>query len=597
MAVGCIMPTLRTPSSWQPFVTGLVYFITAVCAVMTSRFGGGLAFIWISNAFLMAELLTTPTRYWWKAILACSIASVLATAFFGLGPAAALPMVLVNLAELMMVVAICRSQSREQTFVGSLRPLFIFILALTVIANPIAGLAAAFVASSVTTAPFWQSWLQWYSGHVLGAMTFTPILVQLLRGEWRHWWRSTPNLAKIEVIGLLALFALIAAQVFFSARYPLMFLPMLPLVIISFRAGHMGAALAIVLLAVIGGTATTMGFGPIARLDLSDGVRVQYFQFYLAISFLLSMPVAAELSGRKRLFQMLSDSEARFRILADNSGDIVFNISSGGIIQYASPSVNDHMMIGPDALVDMPLEEIVQSADRAVVATALRRAIKHPGSVQMVEFRPLHVVHGVSWWEMAVRAILNEHGDPAGVVCTIRDMSRHKAVQQELQIAANVDTLTGAATRRAFLQRLDAEIQDLASGGKACVALIDVDHFKSVNDQYGHGVGDQALRALVACMRKGLRQIDMIGRLGGEEFAILLPRTDLSQAGIICERLRLAVEDMAVAIDNGRSIYITFSAGLVETDGGDDAASVVDAADKALYSAKRSGRNCLRLAA
>lgn len=597
MALGCIMPTLRTPSSWQPFVTGLVYFITAAFAVMTSRFGGGLAFIWISNAFLMAELLTTPTRYWWKAILACSIASAMATGLFGLGPTAALPMVLVNLAESMMVVAICRSQSREQTFVGSLRPLFIFILALTVIANPIAGLAAAFVASSVTTVPFWHSWLQWYSGHVLGAMTFTPILVQLLRGEWRQWLKSTPNLAKFEVIGLLALFAFITAQVFFIARYPLLFLPMLPLVVISFRAGHMGAAIAIVLLALIGGTATAMGFGPIARIDVSHGTHVQFFQFYLAISFLLSMPVAADLSGRKRLFQMLSDSEARFRILADNSGDMVFNISAGGIIQYASPSAKEFMNIGPDGLVDMPLEEIVLSADRVVVANALRRAIKHPGSVQMVEFRPLHVVNGVSWWEMAVRAILNEHATAVGVVCTIRDMSRHKAVQQELQIAANVDGLTGAATRRAFLQRLEAEIQDLAAGGKACVALIDVDHFKSVNDQHGHGAGDQALRALVACMRKGLRQIDMIGRLGGEEFAILLPQTDLSQAGLICERLRAAVEDMAIAIDNGRSIHITFSAGLVETDGADHAALVIEAADKALYNAKRSGRNCLRLAA
>lgn len=591
------MPTLRTPSSWQPFVTGLVYFITAVFAVMTSRFGGGLAFIWVSNAFLMAELLTTPTRYWWKAILACSIASALATAFFGLGPTAALPMVLVNLAESMIVVAICRCQGRGQMFAGSLRPLFVFLLALTVVANPIAGLAAAFVASSVATVPFWHSWLQWYSGHVLGAMTFTPILVQLLRGEWRQWLKSTPTMGKLEVLGLLAIFAAITWQAFYVARYPVLFLPMLPLVVISFRAGHMGAAIAIVLLAMIGGTATTQGFGPIARLDVSHGAHVQFFQFYLAASFLLSMPVAAELNGRKRLFQMLSDSEARFRILADNCGDMVLNISPGGIIQYASPSVKEYMTVGPDALVDMPLDEIVQSADMAVVATALRRAIKHPGSVQMVEFRPLYAVSGVSWWEMAVRAILNEHGAPSGVVCTIRDMSRHKAVQQELQAAANVDALTGAATRRAFLQRLDAEIQDLAAGGKACVALIDIDHFKSVNDQYGHRTGDEALRALVACMRKGLRQIDMIGRLGGEEFAILLPQTNLAQAGVICERLRLAVEDMAVAIDHGRSIHITFSAGLVETDGADAAASVVDAADKALYNAKRSGRNCLRLAA
>lgn len=591
------MHNIRTPSPIQPAITGVVYFVAAAAALLVSRFEGGLAFIWLANAFLMADLITTPTRYWWKSIAACAIASTVATALFGMGPVAAVPMALINILEALIVAVIYRWKGAGSIIAGSLRPMLVFVVALCGVANVIAGLGAAAVASALTDNGFWGSWLQWYSGHVLGALTCMPMLALLLQGEFGRWLKDHSPRAKVEALILLGLFAALAWRVFYQATYPLLFLPMLPLVIISFRVGHMGAVGAILLLAGIGGTATVSGLGPMSMFDVPMGTRVQFFQLYLAVSFLISVPVAAELNGRKRLFAMLRDSEARYRILADHSGDVVLNLDVRGMIQYASPSVQEHVGVPPEDLIGKHVTELVHVADHATVALTHHRALAETAEVHMVEFRPRRMDDESAWCEMVMRAILNENGEPSGVVSTIRDMSRHKAVQRELKAAVYVDELTGAATRRALLERLDEEIAATRNGTRACLALIDIDHFKAVNDEHGHGVGDQVLRAFVDQLRPGIRGSDMIGRLGGEEFAILLTRADLAGASRTCERLRAMAEEMAVTLDDGQLVTVTFSAGLVELDGVMDATAVLDAADKALYEAKRSGRNCLRLAA
>ena len=143
---------LRHSSSiFAPVVTGSVYFIVATMALLISRFEGGLAFIWGANAFLMAELLTSRTRYWPRAIMACAIASTFATALFGMGPLAAIPMAAINVVESLIVAIICRRFVPDRRIIGSIRPLVVFIIALCGVANVVAGVMAAAVASFITS--------------------------------------------------------------------------------------------------------------------------------------------------------------------------------------------------------------------------------------------------------------------------------------------------------------------------------------------------------------------------------------------------------------------------------------------------------------
>ncbi|BBF68107.1 sensor domain-containing diguanylate cyclase [Sphingomonas bisphenolicum] len=588
---------LRQSPSWIGSVaTGCVYFVVASLALMLSRFEGGLAFIWGANAFLMAELLTSRTAHWPRAIIACGIASAIATACFGMGPLAALPMAAINIVESLIVAVLCRWFVADRMVTGSIRPLIVFIVALCGVANMVSGVAAALVASALTPVSFGHSFVQWYTGHVLGGLTCAPILIMALQGEFRRWMDEASNRTKLEAVLLLGLFALTTVHVFFWARYPLLFAPLLPLVLIAFRVGHMGSAAAIILLAAIGGSATMAGVGPLTWVPGSTGDRIQFFQFYLALSFLLCMPAAVELAARKRLFLMLQQSEARYRAMAEYSGDVVLHISLDGTIQYASPSATEQIGCAADLLVGQAVANLVDPHDRATVIATHRLALEQPGAVHKVEFRPLVSTDGLEWCEMVNRAMIDERGLPSGVVSMIRDMSRHKARQRALQQVAARDSLTGADSRRAFLDKLDREIERVAIGARSSLLLIDIDHFKAVNDRYGHGAGDRVLSAFVERLRPGLRAGDSIGRLGGEEFAILLLDSDVDRASMLCERLR-AILTEPITVGASLAIGVTFSAGLVELDGASDRSAMLEAADKALYRAKHSGRNCLRLAA
>jgi diguanylate cyclase (GGDEF)-like protein len=172
-----------------------------------------------------------------------------------------------------------------------------------------------------------------------------------------------------------------------------------------------------------------------------------------------------------------------------------------------------------------------------------------------------------------------------------------KKTQVELQRLAAIDFLTGIANHRSFFEAGEQEIQRARRyGHPLAVLMVDLDHFKQVNDTYGHAAGDKVLVAMTASLRNHLRDIDVFGRLGGEEFAILLPETDLAGGWVTAERLRTAVAE--TAIDAGDVVLkITISIGvalLSPDDPGLDA--VLKRADDAMYEAKRAGRNRVMVA-
>lgn len=163
---------------------------------------------------------------------------------------------------------------------------------------------------------------------------------------------------------------------------------------------------------------------------------------------------------------------------------------------------------------------------------------------------------------------------------------------------ARTDPLTGLANRRGFDERYDVVIQETDRyGGSAALILVDIDHFKRVNDTYGHEAGDQVLIAVSGALADGRRTVDTTARLGGEELAVLLPQTDLAGAREVAERMRKRIEALSVRSSSGE-IRVTASFGVAEyTTRAGQAESVVERADQALYAAKRNGRNRVELGA
>ncbi|NMM44765.1 diguanylate cyclase [Rhodospirillaceae bacterium KN72] len=161
-----------------------------------------------------------------------------------------------------------------------------------------------------------------------------------------------------------------------------------------------------------------------------------------------------------------------------------------------------------------------------------------------------------------------------------------------LQEMATTDALTGILNRRAYLDRLELEVQRATRfKHPLSVAMLDVDHFKSVNDTYGHSTGDRVLVKITEVVRNRLRGIDVFGRLGGEEFSITMAETNLRGARVLAERIREDIEALRLDDPDFARFRVTASIGVAEWKSGLDPAQCLDRADRVLYRAKQSGRN------
>jgi two-component system cell cycle response regulator len=170
---------------------------------------------------------------------------------------------------------------------------------------------------------------------------------------------------------------------------------------------------------------------------------------------------------------------------------------------------------------------------------------------------------------------------------------RLKEASTELERMAVTDELTGMLNRRAALVRLDEEVSRARrSHAPLSVILIDLDHFKNVNDEFGHAVGDHVLQSVSGRLRKVEREYDVLARYGGEEFLIIAPDTDRDGAVILGERARGQFAEHAVSFPGG-SVSVTLSAGVASLLPADSADGLLGRADAALYESKRKGRDCV----
>lgn len=164
--------------------------------------------------------------------------------------------------------------------------------------------------------------------------------------------------------------------------------------------------------------------------------------------------------------------------------------------------------------------------------------------------------------------------------------------KQLAELQARVDTLTGLHNRRAFMERVELELHRAERyGARLCLIMMDLDFFKRINDLHGHAAGDQLLIGVARELRKSIREVDFVARLGGEEFIILMPATDAEEARLAAERMRQWVAALRVPWPTG-VLGCTASFGVAEYSGGDmDTASLLMLADQAMYQAKSAGRN------
>lgn len=263
------------------------------------------------------------------------------------------------------------------------------------------------------------------------------------------------------------------------------------------------------------------------------------------------------------------------------------------------------ILVANEAL--MQLFDSPTRADRAAVAEIAHRQLRQLiqslteqtlSDIDAMPQLPLRRFDGSPLW-LLVRCVPAVHDEEPAWLCSLTDVSALKQTRDQLEALATTDPLTGALNRRAVSEAAQAELRRARRHGKpVAVLLLDVDHFKRVNDTHGHRVGDRVLQQVSAACRALLREIDSFGRWGGEEFIVLLPETGLEAALVVAERVRETVASVVVPADDGGAVAVTTSIGVASLGVGDESMEELLArADAALYQAKREGRNRVQAAA
>jgi diguanylate cyclase (GGDEF)-like protein/PAS domain S-box-containing protein len=291
--------------------------------------------------------------------------------------------------------------------------------------------------------------------------------------------------------------------------------------------------------------------------------------------------------------QHTAASERRLRAFLETSQDAIIVTDDTGLIQEFNPTAELLFGYTKDEMTGTSINRLMAQRDATThdhhLAAAKGLPPHHMAQQREIQGRrkdgtmvPLEITVGQTLVD-----------NKTIFVGAIRDISDRKALEQRLLELASTDPLTQAANRRAFLTTATQSLQEAKRHGRGwSMLMLDADHFKRINDSHGHQTGDLVLQQLAQTMRDCLRESDILGRFGGEEFAIALPETSSKQAESLAARLLDAVRELRIQASNGQTIQVTVSIGIAslgaETE---DLESLTKQADDALYAAKADGRN------
>ncbi len=312
----------------------------------------------------------------------------------------------------------------------------------------------------------------------------------------------------------------------------------------------------------------------------------------------------------RMLLGALTETERRFRLISDHTPVLIWVSDATGARGFFNRAWSDFVGVKDDSTLDDEWLTFVHPEDRSRYLALIESVMAESGSVE-VEYR-LRDYHGMYHWFLErVLPRIDTTGIMLGLIASATDITSIKQAEallsqsnreleqevarrtEQLEQLMLTDALTGVGNRRMVTRRLEEEVvRSHRYGRPLTVAFFDIDLFKNINDTYGHAIGDSVLTHVAQSLKSCLRDCDLIGRFGGEEFVVLLPETLLDVAHGVTERMRRAVEQLN-PLHLSRSVTISVGlAELRENETGDD---LLARSDRALYLAKKSGRNCCRV--
>ncbi|MDE2412721.1 MAG: diguanylate cyclase [Sphingomonadales bacterium] len=275
----------------------------------------------------------------------------------------------------------------------------------------------------------------------------------------------------------------------------------------------------------------------------------------------------------------LQERAALYGMLADNSDDIIFKCDARGFVVSATPALAALGINLPTLLFGPHIRDLVAGGDAAAIEAEHRAALSGRSTGRWLEFPAM----AGGWFEIRMHCLCDASDRAYGVLCVMRCVTERKRLEERLFTAELTDPLTRLTNRTAFTAMLDYLI---GSGAEGCLALFDLDHFMTLNMHYGHSAGDDLLRGFADLLGTLTRTDDILSRIGGERFAVLMPQIDPLSAREICEPV---IETLAAMGHGTLECALTASCGLTPLDRSVDLS--VKHAELALFLAKAKGRS------
>lgn len=677
-----------------------------------TRAQGGVASVWITNGLMVGLMLFRPLQQWSAILIAGLIGNLVARLGHHDPFPLALGLSLANLLEVVLVAGPIRRRVPDITDQRQLMVLSRTATVSTLIACAISGVIAASILSSGNGEPFVTDWMTWFTAHVLGMVVVATLVVvavlerRNLLGRPGH---------RLDFVLCLLLVLAVSTLVFAQNRYPLLFLVSLPLLFATVRHQFAGFVLGVAVISLVAGFGTAMGRGPFGLIASASPLeRTMLLQLFIGASCLLALPVAIALAERDRLEKRVSKSEARYRMLADHTRDLIVRLRADGTVLYISQSVKQILGREPEEMRE-PHWDLVHPQDRKSLTDALSQLVT-TGGIATVIYRLQHKAGHYVWIEALVERVEDsDPSAPAEIISAGRDVSKRiaaetalaesraklraitdnmpaligyvdaqerytyanahyerlfgtdaagivgrtvreargeaayqslaphvaaalrgepqtfergpdtstgnrylqshcipdsgpdgailgfyaltfditplKLAERELELLARVDALTGLANRRMFNERLSqAMLRARRHHAPIALMLLDVDHFKRINDSLGHLAGDVVLQVFADRLQRCVYDVDLAARLGGDEFVVLIEDAVSAEvAELVAKKILAALCDPIIVDDS--SLLVSASIGIAFCREVATAKNLLALADKALYASKSAGRN------
>ena len=299
---------------------------------------------------------------------------------------------------------------------------------------------------------------------------------------------------------------------------------------------------------------------------------------------------ARDITAQKAELAKLEASKRELKSIFDQLPDVFYRTDMQGIIILISPSCFDILGYRQELMLGTAMANYYESPeDRQKVVQAITDG---KGKATSVEAGLRHKDGSTIWISTIAIVRYSSDGTPLYIEGVARDISERKRMEDKLIALSRTDSLTGVYNRSYFMAKSEEVINMMRRyQHPASMMMSDLDHFKMINDNYGHYAGDLALIAFTNVCRQEIRDSDVLGRLGGEEFGLMLPETTIQNAQALAERIRISTAAIRIPLGD-QIIGITVSIGLVEISAEDQSLDfIIRRADKAMYQAKEKGRN------